>query len=177
MKVIVINGYAGVGKSTFVSFCKCQSAKDQDVFELSTIDCIKRIAKDIGWNGEKTRRDRKFLSDLKDLLTDYNDYPHQLILNQINEIQELSYKPENLVIFVHCREPEEICRFQEELGATTLLIRRADAEKVVQINHADAQVFDIIYDVEIYNNMGLDELKKDAKIFMENLRKKDDVLN
>ena len=166
MKIIVINGYAGTGKSTFVNFCKCQAGKDQNVYELSTIDCIKKIAKDIGWNGEKTRRDRKFLSDLKDLLTDYNDYPHQLILNQINEIQEISYKPENLVIFVHCREPKEIGRFQEELNAMTLIIRRADAENVIQINHADAGVFDLIYDVEIWNNDGLDELKKDAKIFM-----------
>ena len=36
MKIIIINGYAGVGKSTFVEMCK----KDYLVTELSTIDPI-----------------------------------------------------------------------------------------------------------------------------------------
>ena len=169
MKVIVINGFAGVGKSTFVKFCKEEAGKNQDVFELSTIDSIKKIAKSIGWNGQKTRRDRKFLSDLKDLLTQYNDYPHQIVLEKIFEIKEVTYKPENLVIFVHCREPEEIQRFKDELNATTLLLRRAKSESVMQVNHADNGVFDFKYDFDILNNNGLDELKKDAKIFMENL--------
>lgn len=172
MEVVIINGFAGVGKSSFVQFCKEERQKNQDVFELSTIDSIKKIAKSIGWNGEKTRRDRKFLSDLKDLLSRYNDYPHQLILNQIFEIKELSYKPENLIIFVHCREPEEIMRFKLELGAKTLLIRRADAEKVNQVNHADNGVFDFEYDCTILNNGAIDELRKDAKNYMESLKEK-----
>ena len=61
MKIIIINGYAGVGKSTFVEMCK----KDYLVTELSTIDPIKDIASKIGWNGQKEPKDRKFLADLK----------------------------------------------------------------------------------------------------------------
>lgn len=172
MKIIIINGYAGVGKSTFVEMCK----KDYLVTELSTIDPIKDIASKIGWNGQKEPKDRKFLSDLKDLLSRYNDYPFKATINSIYaevSFMELLKVDAEEIFFVHCREPEEIERFKNELGARSLIIRRHGPETVTQINHADNNVFNMVYDYTIFNEGSLEDLEKSAKEFMEKLKSED----
>lgn len=76
-KIFVINGSGGVGKDTFVRFVSefyCRLTNKQ-VINYSSVDEIKRIAKDIGWTGSKTERDRKFLCDLKLVVSEYNDLP------------------------------------------------------------------------------------------------------
>ena len=69
--VIVINGAGGVGKDTLCEFAE----KHFKVMNISSITPIKEIAKMCGWNGEKTDKARKFLSDLKALSIEYNDFP------------------------------------------------------------------------------------------------------
>ena len=69
--VFVINGAGGVGKDTLCNL----AAKHFKVYNVSSIDPIKEIAAMTGWAGEKTDKARKFLSDLKRLTVDYNDYP------------------------------------------------------------------------------------------------------
>ena len=44
MKIIIINGYAGVGKSTFVEMCEDYG----QILEVSTIDSVKKLAEVIG---------------------------------------------------------------------------------------------------------------------------------
>ena len=59
--IIVINGTGGSGKDTFVEYV----SKYAKVYNFSSVDKVKEIAKLIGWTGTKTDKDRKFLSDLK----------------------------------------------------------------------------------------------------------------
>ena len=69
----------GVGKTTFEAKCKELVAANSTfwydekqrmaVDVISTVDFVKQIARECGWDGVKTPRNRKFLSDLKDLLT------------------------------------------------------------------------------------------------------------
>lgn len=175
MKVIIINGYAGVGKSTFVKKCK----ELTPLMEFSTIDSVKEIAKSIGWTGQKELKDRKFLSDLKDLLTNYSDYPYQQTIEAIKKQITLHSlirwinDPDDWIIFIHCREPEEIERFKKELNARSLIIRRHGPEMITQINHADNNVFDEIYDYTIFNDGSLDDLTEKAKKFIEQLNKEE----
>ena len=61
MKVLIINGHAESGKSTFVNFCK--EFPTADVYEFSMVDAAKTMAKIIGWEEtDKTEKDRNFLS-------------------------------------------------------------------------------------------------------------------
>ena len=69
--VIVINGAGGVGKDTLCNMAKSEFRIDN----ISSITPIKRIAKMCGWNGKKDDKSRRFLSDLKLLCVEYNDYP------------------------------------------------------------------------------------------------------
>ena len=62
-EIFIINGSGGCGKDTFVELFSKHYGPDK-VWNYSSVDKVKRIAKEIGWTGAKTEKDRKFLSDL-----------------------------------------------------------------------------------------------------------------
>jgi hypothetical protein len=132
----------------------------------STVDFVKEIATECGWDGTKTLENRKFLSDLKDLLTKWNDVPYKTIINRAKTL------PDNLdwIMFVDCREPAEIQKLKEGLNATTVLIRRPGDEETETSNHADAEVFSYNYDLTIFNNSDIINLENEAKKFIEHMR-------
>lgn len=174
MKIILINGAPCSGKSTF-----CDLAKQQcrGVSEYSTVDCIKDIASSIGWNGKKTPKDRKFLSDLKDLLTEYNDFPVKDCENYIKHYTQILPQKglDNVepVIFIHCREPQEIEKLKQRWNARTLVIRRTKAEDAGTSNHADAEVLNYDYDYSIDNNGSIMGLNRKVSEFMEYIYQED----
>ena len=84
MKIICINGSPTAGKDTFVSFC---GKKKDGVFNYSMVDGIKELARLGGWSGAKELKDRKFLSDLKDLFDNYNDFSFQDVLRDITRME------------------------------------------------------------------------------------------
>lgn len=169
MKLVVVNGYPLSGKSLFVSYClQHLGAYGQ---EISTVEFIKKIATNLGWNGEKTPHTRKFLSDLKRLLTEWDDIPWKETLKVIDDFHAkfdvYDMPTDRAVMFIHSREPEEISRFREELGAVSVLIRRASVSDNEQSNDSDANVEDINYDYVIENDGTEEELREKAHQFCE----------
>ena len=156
-KVYVINGSGGVGKDTFAMFVS-EYAKTQVV---SSVDPIKNLMRMMGWNGEKTEKDRKFMSDLKDLCTNYNDYPMEYLIKEYESFME---DDELEVLFMHIREPHEIEKAVKSFGAKTILVTNKNVEHIVS-NHADANVNRYSYDYKICNDEGLEHLKAKAKAF------------
>lgn len=170
MGIYILNGRPGSGKSTFAQdVIKIVTPKFG--IELSTVDLVKKIAFDLGWNGEKTLKDRKFLSDLKDLLTDWNDIPVKSVKKSIDKfLWDLRYwgiDTSQVAIFINCREPQEIKRLCEELNAKSILVRRDETNDIEVSNHADEQVFEYDYDIEIVNNGTLEELAFRALDFVD----------
>ena len=158
-KIIIINGSGGVGKDTFVDFCK----EFTGVKNISSVDKVKEAAKIlVGWNGEKNEKTRKFLSDLKQISIDYNNYPLVYIKEQTEEFLNNSNEK---IMFVHIREIEEIQKVKELIGAKTLLITSNRVEKILT-NKSDANVENYQYDYYIDNSGTLDELKERAKNFL-----------
>jgi hypothetical protein len=181
VKVVVVNGKPGVGKSEFERLCKEQcnlfnrvagfsNGRRLWIDITSTVDFVKEIASMCGWDGTKTLENRKFLSDLKDLLTKWDDVPYKMIEHRAKTLPSDS----DWIMFVDCREPAEIQKLKEGLNATTVLIRRPGDEEMETSNHADAGVFEYEYDLNIYNEYGLDKLEMMAKNFIEYM-KKDEV--
>lgn len=160
MKVFIINGAPGSGKTTFEEFVQGEYS---DCAIISTVDYVKTVAKFVGWDGTKTLKNRKFLSDLKDLLTEWEDIP---FINTIERCKE--YENTNYIVFIDCREPDEIERLCIALDAQSIVIRRDEAERIMTSNHADANVLDYYYDIIIDNNGTLNDLKDAAKTFLEN---------
>lgn len=158
--VVIVNGTGGSGKDTFVKYCSDYlDSFNINSVNLSTVDKIYKVAEILGWDGEKDNKSRKFLSDLKDIWSEYNDGPFNYILNKVNEIDEITYN--FFVVFVHSREPYEIEEFKNYYKdlCTTVLIRRNGI--YVDSNHADSNVENYNYDLYIENN-SLDQLKESA---------------
>ena len=148
----VINGAGGVGKDTLCDL----AAKHFRVYNISTITPIKDIARMCGWNGEKTDKARRFLSDLKALTVEYNDYPTVWATERYHGFMQ----SDDEIMFLHIREPEEIAKFvaATEGAARTLLIRGGDRmKKSVYGNVSDDRVEDYKYDYYFCNDKTLAE--------------------
>ena len=172
LRVVIVNGRPGVGKTTFENMCG-RVVGNAYCNKRSTVDKIKEIAKEGGWDGVKDAAGRKLLSDLKDIFTEYNNMPMNDILKYLSGWEaDLAYygvgnHPH--ILFVDDREPEHIEKLKNKLNAITLLIRRPGDEDVETSNHADKNVFEYKYDWTINNDGDLDLLKVKAQIFVNSL--------
>lgn len=126
-QIFIINGSGGVGKDTFVDLVSIElndiMKRFHTVINFSSVDKLKQIAKEIGWNGEKTEKDRKFLSDLKELTSQYCDMSFQSMTEKVNEFMS---DENSIFLFLHIREPEEIARAVKEFGAKTIFKKKLD---------------------------------------------------
>lgn len=198
-KVIIINGSGGVGKDAFakrvieetINLAKrIVPVENEDYYvnpeifyridnittnNISTIDYVKNIARMFGWNGEKSEKDRKMLSDLKDLMTVYNDYPFKRITAQITDwLRYDKTRPNDMYdhsfLFVHCREPKEIDRIKNQFpnDTFTLLVQNPKVAKITG-NHADKEVENYNYDFTVVNDSDLIALRKVAIDFYKKI--------
>lgn len=149
--IFIINGSGGVGKDTFVLFVRSlfepPFSPGVGVINFSSVDKVKEIANLAGWDGGKTEKDRKFLSDLKMLCSEYNDLPFASMSEVVNKFNDCDAK----ILFLHIREPKEIERAKNEFGAKTILITRFGLAPITS-NVADANVENYEYDVTIRND-------------------------
>ena len=155
---IIINGSGGVGKDTFVDYCRIFA----NVTNISAVDKIKEAAQLLGWSGGKNEDDRKFLSDMKLLSTGYNNFPYEYLKENIDKFME--DKSSN-VLFMHIREPEEIDKIKKEFGCITVLVQNINKRRI-DSNMADANVCNYEYDYVINNDHDLNRLKEKAIHFI-----------
>ena len=151
-QIIIINGTGGSGKDTFIE----RVAQYAKVYNISSVDKVKEVARVIGWEGKKSDKDRKFLSDLKRLTTEYNDMAYNDIKAGVDKFR----KTDEEIMFIHIREPEEIERAARNFGAKTLLVKRMGLTNITT-NYSDASVDHYEYDYTIINTT-LEELDKKA---------------
>lgn len=113
---------------------------------------------------------RKMLSDLKDLLSKYFDLPFENVKRKIRAsvtiYEDFGFDTSRIPFFIMSREPKEIERFKNELGAKTIIVRRDEAEQIQASNSSDQNVLNYDYDIVIDNNGSLDDLKVKAKEFV-----------
>lgn len=160
MQVYIVNGAPQCGKTTFEQIIR--ASNPTYVYIYSSIDFVKEVAKYCGWEGAKTPKDRKFLSDLKQLLIDWNDIPlkktQEFIRLTKDSYDSLDMEPDNLIFFVDVREPSEIAKFCAAIpNAKSILIHRNEAEKNIQSNASDSNYLDYTYDYVLNNNSTVDD--------------------
>lgn len=162
---IIINGSGGAGKDTLCEI----SARKYSVINVSTITPIKSIARENGWNGEKTPKARKFLAELKRIFTEYNDLPNRYALG---EYKKFISDGKTEIMFIHIRESDQIERFLkgaacfDGCNVITLLIRSNRLLKGYG-NRADDDVENYNYDYLYENNLSLDEAAVDFICFLD----------
>lgn len=164
-KIFVVNGAGGVGKTTFENIVQdviYDNNMRAEVAIFSIIDYIKQIALEICWDGNKDLRGRKFLSQLKDSLAEYDDIPYKKLKEKIDNM------PNNAIIFVDSREQEDIKRLVNDYKAKTVLVMNSLRDSIIYGNHADDNVNNYNYDIYIDNCGTLNELREKAFNFYNN---------
>lgn len=174
MRVIVVNGEPQSGKSTFENYCFALNPIYVRIF--SSIQPIKEIAQQCGWNGAKEPKDRKFLADLKQLLIEYNNFPFNQIVNYI-ELQKhwmdnRDYDGNKLIFFIDVREPSEIQKLRDKYNAQVILIERATTNSLDNSADKKENFNRDLYDMVISNNGTLEQLEAQAREFMKDKRYK-----
>lgn len=171
MKYVIINGSGGVGKDLFCNYTKIVlSSMNKEFFNYSTVDYVKESAMKLGWNGIKDERGRKFLSNLKAAMIEYNDIPFKITCSFVDDFvksYKSSYKTEpDGIGFIHCREKKEIDKLVKALSAKKLLIVRDNMEAITS-NPSDKSIMDIEYDFVIDNSGNEEDLLRIARFFVE----------
>lgn len=170
--IIITNGQGNSGKDTtqkYITKYLNTNYPEKEIIKLSIIDPIKDVAETLGWTGGKSLIDRKFLSDLKELTDQYNDFSMNYLVNLITQLHN-----DNAIIFIDMRSPSDISRFKKifiELPVYTLLIK--GKTPLYYGNEADDNVFQYEYDYIINNDSTLQGLNIAAIEFIEKLLKED----
>ena len=76
-RIVIINGKGTSGKDTFANIVN-KSAPTENYL---SIDLIRKVATQLGYNGGKTMKDRNFLSDMKVLASEYNEKKKKNLLH------------------------------------------------------------------------------------------------
>lgn len=173
MFVIIVNGSSRTGKDNFAKFFMEQYK--YKAYSWSTIDDVKEISKkNFGWNGKKTEEARRFLANIKKAWAEYNNGPFENMKNKINKhYSRLNKKnKDNVVYFIHCREPEEIQKFKDEYKENFMSILLKREDRTVPDNHADKNVDNYNYDKIIQNSGSKADLRIEATKFLEEIKNK-----
>lgn len=165
-KIIIINGMGGSGKDSFVKACQ---NIDPTIQNISSVNYVKQVAYELGWDGVKDTKGRRFLSDLKMALSAYNDAPFIMTIKDIEDYDK------NATVFVHIRESDDISKYKayfEHNGdiVTTVVINNSRVKPITS-NLADADVYNSSYDWIIDNEGTLDDLAQSAEFFLKNFNK------
>jgi hypothetical protein len=185
-KVIITNGHNRSGKDEFAQYCSelfktrrgssinpikiasliLGSSEDEsfNFFNYKNESELIKIANNIKFNDESLNEEfRKFLSDLKLLSSQYNNYPFRYIKKLINDF----LNSDDELILIDIREPNEIQKIKNEIDCITVLI---DRDSYVANNMADQNVKNFNYDYIINNNGTLEEFKEKTYEFLNYIR-------
>ena len=183
-KVVIINGKPQSGKDTFCKYAQgyCDDDESANTLIISSVDPLKEMLTQLGWDGTKTDKIRDMLMDMKQLWVQNQDGPTMFLFNNILEFHKACTGEDNIV-FVHIREPEEIKKLVnaltgfESMGidVISLLVIRKGEEDIpnqpaeTRRSDDEALINSYEYDVTINNDEDLIKLQELAAEFVDKL--------
>ena len=183
-KVVIINGKPQSGKDTFCKYAQgyCDDDESANTLIISSVDPLKEMLTQLGWDGTKTNKIRDMLMDMKQLWVQNQDGPTMFLFNNILEFHKACTGEDNIV-FVHIREPEEIKKLVnaltgfESMGidVISLLVIRESGEDTpnqpaeTRRSDDEALINSYEYDVTINNDEDLIKLQELAAEFVDKL--------
>ena len=183
-KVVIINGKPQSGKDTFCGFAQgyCDDDESANTLIISSVDPLKEMLAQLGWDGTKTDEIRDMLMCMKQLWVQNQDGPTMFLFNNILEFHKACTGEDNIV-FVHIREPEEIKKLVnaltgfESMGidVISLLVIRKGGEDTpnqpagTRRSDDEALINSYEYDMTINNDGDLIRLQELAAEFVDKL--------
>lgn len=104
MIVILLSGKAEAGKDTFFELL-AQKFPKQAIKRIAFADALKRIAFEMGWDGNKDITGRRLLQDLGEIGRRYR--ADLWVAKAVETLQEIGQAAE-IVCFTDCRYPNEL---------------------------------------------------------------------
>ena len=166
LAVFFLNGFPRSGKDSFVrALNTVASEKNIRVAQASTVDRVKDALRVLGWNGSsKNEADRALMCDVKNAWTRHYDGSFKYVEGLLKDLDSL---PEEIILTVDSREPQELARFKEAFGgplrderqstgadwgfnARVILVDRGDRSEQFD-NDADRNVLQFEYDFIVHN--------------------------
>ena len=165
-QIFITNGMARCGKDTFARFLN----HIVPTMKYSSIDKVKEIATLCGWNGGKTEKDRKFLSDLKALTSEYSNMSFWAVKDKVDEFMS---NDRHKIMLIDIREPSEIKKAQDFFAffgveVKTILIENTRVE-FINSNDADANVYNYTYDYVVQNNGTFEDFVQNVNRFAKDI--------
>lgn len=160
--IVIMNGKGGVGKDTLCDFAK----ERYSTMVISAVDKIKEVATILGWDGQKDLKSRKFLSDIKLLSTDYNNFPIRYLEQKTKEF----YKTGKDILFVHARDPKDIAGYIKLFPEAKAVLVVRNGFDVKYGNEADDGVYNFPYDYTFDNSKTLNESKELFLALLEKIK-------
>lgn len=183
-KVVIINGKPQSGKDTFCKYAQgyCDDDESANTLIISSVDPLKEMLTQLGWDGTKTDKIRGMLMDMKQLWVQNQDGPTMFLFNNILEFHK-AHTGEDNIVFVHIREPEEIKKLVNALtgfksmgiDVISLLVIRKGGEDTpnqpaeTRRSDDEALINSYEYDVTINNDEDLIKLQELAAEFVDKL--------
>lgn len=152
--VYILNGIAESGKDEFVLGLK----SEYEVDNISSVDQIKKVATILGWNGKKDETSRKFLSDLKNLSTEFNNGPTNYMFDCVKS-------SDAEICVLHVREIHEIEKLKNLFKYHQYIVRTIKIERQSKLStHVPQNTGDLnalqpyAYDCVVSNNGTIEDL-------------------
>lgn len=178
-QVVIINGVTGSGKDTFIKLAGsyCEENEIANVLNISSVDPIKDVLYQFGWDGNRTDEARDIMMGIKKIWVDAQNGPTMFLMNNILAFHA-SHLEEDNIVFCHVREPEEIDKLVKAISGMnsmgieimTMFISRDD---VITEDTRRSDDYNIIrtypYDRIVYNDEDLAALDTKAFTFVEEL--------
>lgn len=179
INIIIINGKPRSGKDTVIGYMKkyCDINECARCYSYSTIDPVKDVLRNLGWNGEKTDEVRNMLSSMKQFWINTCDGPLKYCMDTIFQCMNMDTDDDMVLVF-QIREPDEIHKLINaikpielayNLNVSTLLVYRSEASQKHHGNKSDNDVAEYVYDKSICNNSSIEDLWTVVKEYMDNL--------
>lgn len=164
--LFIINGGPESGKDTFVNLVAALNCSKKKVINVSSVDDVKTAATILGWDGKKTEKSRKFLSDIKALSEDYNSHS----ITKIVDLVRANHR--DTVYFYHVREMASINKIKQQFTDSMFVVKTVyvDRDSEVELSNTsdiEASMNSHEYDIVIDNSTDKDNLIANAKRFCE----------
>ena len=162
IQYIIVGGFPRSGKSTFVSYCR-EILGENYTLDISTVDLVKSLAVKAGWDGTKTPKNRKFLSDLKQLLIEWDDIPYKDVIKTAqNKREDLdAYGITHTLYVVISLSFVGISWSSREINTV--------CAPTLSTNESDITTYKYDYETTIFNNGDLMQLKSSAQSYITSI--------
>lgn len=139
-KSIIILSGTPKAKSTFHE----QSQTIAVTENINLKNTFQDVAKQFGWNGEKTADYHKFTSKFMNLVNDYFDFEVVRLREEINSILERASDTRDTVILLHGVTVKAVEMLKDEYGANYVLLSSRPPEEETRAVHewADAVLYE-----------------------------------